>query len=185
MIVPIIKHKQKNFMKILKYDLPKMNMDLSETGCCPKFDPKEWWDGRTIKFEEKLFVKMKTCNFMYVPLNMGRVMGKTWKKVKAADAGPKDYYLLLSHDPSPWKAYHYMAVEKEVEGLEHERISGEFVTKVFEGDFKNAGKWAKEMGEFVKSKNCEITKLYFFYTTCPKCIKHWGKNYVVAFAQID
>jgi hypothetical protein len=164
--------------------LPKMNMDLSATSCCPRFEP-EGWDNQTIVLQDKLFVKMKTCNFMHVPLNMGKVMGKTWEKVKAADAGPKDSYLLLSHDPSPWKAYHYMAVEKEVEGLVHKRISGEFLTKVFEGEFKNAGKWMKEMGAHVKEKGKECRKYYFFYTTCPKCIKHWGKNYVVAFAQID
>jgi hypothetical protein len=26
--------------------------------------------------------------------------------------------------------------------------------------------------------------LYFFYMTCPKCAKHYGKNYVVAVAKV-
>ena len=26
--------------------------------------------------------------------------------------------------------------------------------------------------------------LYFFYTTCPKCAKYYGKNYVVLVAQV-
>jgi hypothetical protein len=26
--------------------------------------------------------------------------------------------------------------------------------------------------------------MYFFYTTCPKCAKKYGKNYVVILAQI-
>ncbi len=27
-------------------------------------------------------------------------------------------------------------------------------------------------------------ELYFFYTTCPKCAKAYGKHYVVLFAQV-
>jgi len=26
---------------------------------------------------------------------------------------------------------------------------------------------------------------FFYYTTCPKCAKHYGKNYVVAFAEVQ
>jgi hypothetical protein len=29
-----------------------------------------------------------------------------------------------------------------------------------------------------------LETLYFFYTTCPKCAKHYGKNYVVAVAKV-
>ena len=64
------------------------------------------------------------------------------------------------------------------------RLSGNFLAKVFEGPYHEAGKWAKEMVEFVNSQNKELKKLYFFYTTCPKCAKHYGKNYVVGFAEV-
>jgi hypothetical protein len=49
---------------------------------------------------------------------------------------------------------------------------------------KNAGKWAQQMKEYVKSKGRDLKKLYFFYTTCPKCAEHYGKNYVVMVAQV-
>jgi hypothetical protein len=29
-----------------------------------------------------------------------------------------------------------------------------------------------------------LETLYFFYTTCPKCAKHYGKNYVVGIAKL-
>jgi hypothetical protein len=63
-------------------------------------------------------------------------------------------------------------------------ISGTFLTKVFEGPYQNAGKWAQEMIKFVESRGQTFKKLYFSYTTCPKCAKAYGKNYVVLFAQI-
>jgi hypothetical protein len=64
------------------------------------------------------------------------------------------------------------------------KLSGTFLTKVFEGPYQNAGKWAQEMKQYVQGKDKKIQKLYFSYTTCPKCAKVYGKNYVVLFAQI-
>lgn len=40
------------------------------------------------------------------------------------------------------------------------------------------------MKDYVASKDKSLQKLYFFYTTCPKCAKHYGKNYVVLLAQV-
>lgn len=33
-------------------------------------------------------------------------------------------------------------------------------------------------------KGRTLEKLYFGYTTCPKCAKAYGKNYVVLFAKV-
>lgn len=160
-----------------------MNLDTSETGCCPKFNP-EGWDAQTFVFENKLFAKTNTRSFMHIPLNMGKMYKNFCDKAFKEKAFPKDYYLILSHDPSPWRSEHYFAVEKDVSGEEMVRLSGSYLTKVFEGPFKNAGKWEKEAKKFAKDNGKEAKKVYFFYTTCPKCLKHYGKNYVVAFAKV-
>lgn len=91
---------------------------------------------------------------------------------------------MLTDENSLWGADIYIDVAKEVPGSQMATISGTFLTKVFEGPYQNAGKWAKEMQEYVKSKGKELKKIYFSYTTCPKCAKVYGKNYVVLFAQI-
>jgi len=44
--------------------LPKCNMDNSETGCCPRFDPAPW-DGQEFALHERLFVRATTINFMH------------------------------------------------------------------------------------------------------------------------
>jgi hypothetical protein len=167
-----------------KNSLPKMNIELPEGGCCPKFDPTGW-DDQELVFENRLFVQMNTINFLHIPLNMGSAIKKSCEKAKEAKADPKDHYLLLSHDPSPWRGNHFMEVTKEVEGLTNVKISGKFLTKVFEGPYKEAGKWCKEMEDLVAKKGRKLKKLYMFYTTCPKCIKHWGKNYVIGFAEVE
>jgi hypothetical protein len=72
-----------------------------------------------------------------------------------------------------------------VPGQEMIHMTGDYLTKVFEGPYKNAPEWEKEMKAFVESKGKQVNKTYFFYTTCPKCAKYYGKNYVVAVAEIE
>ena len=79
----------------------------------------------------------------------------------------------------------FFTVTKNVPGAEMVTLSGKFLAKVVEGPFQNAGKWAKELTQFVESQGKQIQKCFFFYTTCPKCAKQYGKNYVVGFAQIE
>ena len=163
--------------------LPKFNMENSQTGCCPRFDPTGW-DGEEFEFRDRPFVRSRTINFMHIPLNMGSMIKKTFKKIQDAEAAPDDEYLILSTDPSPWRGEHYFAVTKDVPNAEMVTLSGHYLTKVFEGPYREAGKWARKMERFVDSTGKQLRKLYFFYTTCPKCAKHYGKNYVIAFAEV-
>ena len=162
--------------------VPKNSMENKETGCCPKFTP-EPWDDQEFRFEDKLFAQTNTINFLHIPLNMGKAIMSAWGKIKEAGADSEDY-LMLSYDPSLWKGEHLFPVTKEVPGLKSVRLTGTYLTKVFEGPYKEAKSWCKGMEDHVKSKGKTIKKLYFFYTTCPKCSKHYGKNYVVGFAEV-
>ena len=154
----------------------------SETGCCLRFDP-EPWDEKEVTFEDKLFVKDHVTSFFHIPLNFGKVMIRNMEKIQKAEAlAPEP--LLLSDEKSLWGADVYIAVSKDVPDSEMVRISGTFLTKVFEGPYKNAGKWAGEMTDYVAAKAKQMQKMYFFYTTCPKCAKVYGKNYVVLLAQV-
>jgi NMD protein affecting ribosome stability and mRNA decay len=40
------------------------------------------------------------------------------------------------------------------------------------------------MKAFVAGRGKELRKLYIFYTTCPKCARKYGKNYVAILAQV-
>ena len=168
---------------MVQTSLPKMNMDKSETGCCPRFDPTAW-EGAEIRFDRRRFVKDRTVSFLHIPLNIGSVFQRTFERILAANAASDHEYLILSTDTSPWRAEHYFAVERDVPGAEMIDLSGTFLTKVFEGPFSQARNWCGEMRQYVQSQDKELHKLYFFYTTCPKCAKHYGKNYVVAFAEV-
>lgn len=156
--------------------------EQSETGCCSRFNP-EPWDEKEIIWQDKLFLKDHVKSIFHIPLNFGQVIVKNMEKIKTADALTPEP-LMLSDEKSLWGADIYIAVSKEIPESETTKISGVFLSKVFEGPYKNIGKWIKETESFVKSKGKEMKKIYFFYTTCPKCAKFYGKNYVVILARI-
>lgn len=156
--------------------------EKAESGCCPKFNPQPWQD-KQITWKNKLFLKDHVRSIFHIPLDMGKVMVKDMEKIKAAEALTPEP-LMLSDENSPFGSDIYIAVSKKVPGAEMAKISGTFLSKVFEGPYKNMGQWVKEMKGDVKSKGKEIKRLYFFYTTCPSCAKFYGKNYTVLLAEV-
>jgi len=154
----------------------------AETGCCPRFIP-EPWDEKEITWQGKLFVKDRVRCLLHVPLGFGKVVVRNVEKIQAAGALP-DQPLMLADHVSPWRIELYIAVGKEVPGCEMATISGTFLSKVFEGPFKDAGKWCARMRDFVTARGRQPGRIYHSYTTCPRCAKYYGKNYTVLLAQV-
>ena len=159
-----------------------MNEPIKPTGCCEPFNPEPWQE-KEIKWENKLFVKDHVTSFLHIPLNMGKKIVKNMALIEKA--GAKGEQLMFSDEKSLWGSDIYIDATREVAGARMATISGTFLTKVFEGPYQNAGKWAKDMAEYVKSKNKNLKRIYFSYTTCPACAKAYGKNYVVLFAEVE
>jgi len=160
-----------------------MTTETQEPECCPKFDPAPW-DDKMFEWNNKLFIKDKVFTLFYMPINFGKVMIRLNGKVKKAGAIMPDWVCLSDHT-SKWNMDVYLAVDKEVPGAENTSLSGKFLSKVYEGDFKETGKWCKDFEGYAASKNLKIKKLYMWYTTCPKCVKKYGKNYVAIVAQVE
>ena len=160
-----------------------MSSKTKEPECCPKFDPAPW-DGKTFEWNNKLFIKDKVFTLFYMPVNFGKVMIRLNAKVEKARATMPDWICLSDHT-SKWNMDVYLAVDKEVPGAENTSLSGKFLSKVYEGDFKETGKWCKDFETYAAGKSSKIKKMYMWYTTCPKCAKKYGKNYVVIVAQVE
>jgi hypothetical protein len=159
------------------------NQTIEPTGCCDLFNPEPWQE-KEVTWKDKVFVKDHVTSFLHMPLNMGKKIVKNMKLIEKANAKALQQ-LMLTDEKSLWGADIYIDVSGDVSGAQMATLSGNFLTKVFEGPYQNAGKWAQEMEEYVKNKGKKLEKLYFSYTTCPKCAKAYGKNYVVLFAQIN
>lgn len=163
--------------------LPHFDDSVNTTGCCPKFNP-DGWDGRELHFENKEFVRATTKSLMHIPLNMGRVFSRVQGHIEDADAYDPDDCIVLSRDVSAWEAEHLFSITKSVPDEETVTLAGDFITKVFEGPYREIKAWHEEMKELARVKGGTSDEVHFFYTTCPKCAKAYGKNYVVGVARI-
>ncbi len=155
---------------------------ITPTGCCPPFDPATW-DQKEVSWTNKTFVKEHVHSVFHVPLDMGRKITKSLRLIEAAHATPPER-LMLSDERSPWGSDLYIDVTGPVPGADMASLSGTFLTKVYEGPFRDAPKWAEDMGKYVTANGRSMKKFYFAYTTCPSCAKAYGKNYVVLFAEV-
>ncbi len=162
--------------------LADTNYDASETGCCARLDPA-LWDEKEITWQDKPFLRDHIREFLHIPLNYGSVITRDNAAIEEASAYPEDP-LWLTDEVSPWGSDIYLAVEGDVPGATVVKISGTFLTKVFEGPYRHVGKWTQAMEEYVRGQGQEIEKIYFYYATCPRCAKQLGENRVVLFAKV-
>ena len=163
--------------------LEQTNYDNAETGCCARLDAAKW-DERVFEWKGKPFLKDHIRALMHIPLNYGSVISRDHAAIEKAEAYPEDP-LWLSDEVSPWGSDLYVAVDRDVPKATMERISGRFLTKVFDGPYRDVGKWMKEMEHRVAEKGEKLDRVYSFYATCPKCAKYFGKNQVVLFAKVN
>ena len=57
-----------------------------------------------------------------------------------------------------WNMDIYLAVDRRVEGLNNVTLSGKFLCKVYEGDFRETGKWMKDYDAYTNGKNLKVEK---------------------------
>jgi hypothetical protein len=157
---------------------------IPATGCCPPFDPASWQD-KEVTWHDKPFVRDHVACLFHVPVNMGWKVRKDMARIQAVRAGTTQQPLMLSDARSPWGADIFIEVQEAVPGATMDHLSGTFLTKVFEGSFRQAGDWAAQMRVHVAAMGRRLERLYFGYTTCPKCAKAYGKNYLVVFARVS
>jgi hypothetical protein len=157
--------------------------DNTESQCCPKFDPTKW-DDKVFKWSDKKFIKDKVFTFFYMPVNFGQVITRMTQKVESACVKMPDW-LCLSDHTSKWNMDLYLAVDQEVSGADNVVLTGKFYSRVYEGDFKDTGKWCADFEVQAKEKGLSVKKYFMWYTTCPKCAKKYGKNYVVVVGQVE
>lgn len=162
--------------------LAEVRYDNAVTGCCAPLNA-ERWDQQRLEWANKKFVRGHMRAAWHVPLNFGSVMRRLHAEVEAAGAYPEEP-LWLTDELSPWRSDVYLAVDRNVPGADMAELSGTFLTKVFEGPYRDAPKWVAEMRAYVAAQGEELEKLYFFYATCPDCSKKLGRNQAVLLARV-
>lgn len=157
--------------------------DNAETGCCPRLDAKDW-DEQEFIWKGRLFLKDHIRSFLHIPLNFGSVIHRDHEIVESNAAYPEQP-LWLTEDVSPWGTDMYLALDRELADVEIVRMSGTFLTKVFEGPYRDSNQWLSRMDAYVQQRGKTSIRTFFYCATCPKCAKYFGKNQVVLFSQVE
>jgi hypothetical protein len=164
--------------------LPKTYTAENETGCCPVPNVEEW-DKKEVSLKDRFFIRKQARSFLFAPLNLGSVLRSLHSTAKDAGASlPMEKALLLSRDLTPWTSEQLYGVSKPIDGADNVVLEGKYLTRVYEGPYKDVRMWNKDLRDQALKRGAEDPEVYFFYTTCPKCQKHYGKNYVIGFARI-
>ena len=154
--------------------------------CCPKFDPQPW-EKTTHQWKDKPFLLDTVPQFLHMPLpwTYRKTLTRMWARAQKLGIAPdiKDF-LLLAYDPSPWKSELYIAVTKEIPEPDIVTMTGTYVSMVFDGPFSGVPKYIKKMDEYLETLKKKSKKYFFYYTTCPKCAKKFGHNYIVAVSEV-
>lgn len=158
---------------------PQQNAELT---CCPEFIPEPWND-KVLEWNNKRFIKERVFTLFFMPINFGKVMRRVDAQIRTAGGTIPDN-LCLSDHTSKWNMDVYVAVDKEITGARNTTLSGKFLSKVYEGPFKETGTWCKDFEQDAQRRGVKIGKEYMWYTTCPTCAKKYGKNYVVIMAEV-
>jgi len=127
--------------------LKETGYNNEETGCCARLNPSDW-DGKTLEWQDKTFVKDHVRSLFHMPINFGTVIGRMVQGLDAQEAYGSPY-LALSDEVSSWGSDLYIATDREVVGLENVTLSGTFLAKVFEGPYGSMKKWITEMEAYV------------------------------------
>lgn len=156
--------------------------------CCPKFEPNRW-DEKTFNWEEKHFIKESIPTIFHIPFpkaignKVTKMMALAEKWDSLSDDKLED--LLLFNDPTAFKSDMYLSVSENVPSAHNVKISGTFLSKVYDGPYKMVPKFMKHMKEYLRSKDKKVKDYYVHYAYCPNCSKKFKNNYMVLFAEIE
>lgn len=150
--------------------------------CCPPFDPAPW-QNTFHKWEAKPFIRETVRCFNFIPLNFGSRMRKIGSLAGRAGAGFVDNIGLSDH-VSRWRMDIYVAVDRNVPGLENTTLSGRFFSRVYDGPYSDTALWCADYEKEARERGLTVKKWYMWYTVCPKCAKKLGKNQVVIVGEV-
>lgn len=154
----------------------------SESGCCAPFDLAPW-DRKVITWKNRLFLHDHVISAFHIPINFGQTVVRDMHAIQRNGALPK-HPIMLSDENSLWGADVYLEVTRPIPEARIVRLAGTYLTLAREGSFRNIRSWLYEMDTYAESEHKHIRKIYYYYPTCPKCAKLYGKQTIVLVAQV-
>ncbi len=159
---------------------------MNDEICCPRFDPTPW-EGIIHNWDDKPFLTASVPQIFHMPIPgiYGKKITSLWDEAKRLGIAPEENdFLMLSQDPSPWKSTLMLSVTGTKPDAPIVKLSGRFISKTYDGPYSGIPGYLADFEEYAHERRMHIGDVYFYYTTCPKCAKKYGHNYIVLFGKI-
>ncbi|MBT8292344.1 MAG: hypothetical protein KJN70_03650 [Eudoraea sp.] len=162
-------------------------MQVEKQECCPKFHPEKW-NEKTFHWDRKKFIKGSVPTFFHIPLPpmIGKRITKMMKLAEDSKSlsDNREDILVLFTDPHAFISEIYISVTNEVPSANNMALSGNYISRVFDGSYNEIPKFIKQMDVYLQKRKEEAERYYVHYAYCPKCAKEAGHNFMVLFAQL-
>ncbi|TET28262.1 hypothetical protein E3J68_03285 [Candidatus Aerophobetes bacterium] len=155
---------------------------MTEEKCCPQLK-KEDWDKKEVEWKEKPFYKTKYHSLFHIPINFGGVVRKAMEEITSRDLD-EEPAMMFSKEESMFSSTLLISLKRDAKDLETERLSGKYISMIFENGYRQTPKWMRELGKYIEGQGKVAKDFLFWYVTCPRCARKYGKTQTVIFAKV-
>ena len=155
---------------------------MAQEKCCPKL-VKEDWDRKEVQWKEKPFHKTKYYSLFHIPINFGGVVKKAMEEI-ASRGLDEEQVMMFSKEDSMFSSTLLLSLRGDAEDLETVKLSGRYISMIFENGYRQTSKWIGKVRRYVEEQDKVAKELLFWYVTCPRCAKKYGKTQTVIFAKV-
>ena len=155
---------------------------MAQEKCCPKLIKGDW-DKKEVQWKEKPFYKTKYYSLFHIPINFGGVVRKAMEEItsRGLDEEP---VMMFSKEDSMFSATLLISLRRDAKDLETVKLSGRYISMIFENGYRQTSKWVGEVRRYVEGQGKVAKELLFWYVTCPRCAKKYGKTQTVIFTKV-
>ncbi len=148
---------------------------------CTTINEKEW-NNKTLDWSGKTFHHMPTILLFHIPIRIGADIKQLFKRVKK-----RGYKLVKPTRILQKDRLFFGNIMVEIEPVNHKRLHlstfhGKIKTKVYNGAWKGLGTATKQFVQKIGKEN--IKEIYFWYLTCPECVKDDGEHKTIMIAHL-
>ncbi len=155
---------------------------MTQEKCCLKL-VKEDWDKKEVQWKEKPFYKTKYYSLFHIPINFGGVVKEAMEEITSRGLD-EEQVMTFSKEDSIFSSTLLLSLRRDAEDLETVKLSGRYISMIFENGYRQTSKWIGKVRRYVEGQGKVAKELLFWYVTCPRCAKKYGKAQTVIFAKV-
>jgi len=149
---------------------------------CPQLKKEDWHIVKHV-WDKRPFYKTHYRCFLNIPTNLQKVVRESLTTLEKRNLLEKTP-IIFSVRENMWGGDLLISIKKQVRDLETRALSGQYISFLFNGDYKNVPAWVKKVTDYGRREYLNFSELLIWHVTCPRCAKFYGNSQTVIFAKM-